>query len=333
MAVTVKMASNNSSTFEVNAYLAVYSCSLILFALPGLLLNGLVVVALFRELAKKQGRAQWIILLNIGLAGLVTTLTMGTLSASRLSFVNNVQEGAVWKCRIGFAAFHISIASRTASLAVLSVVMYIIIKHGPSKVKLYPLIAAIIILWMIVVISGIPYLTPAYKFTAFRNEILVCDTTFTPAAYAHISLSLLIIDIPGRTISIFTIIAAAVHVKRSTVTDFSPTKRSLLRFTVVLFIINILIVLTNVLGTLGVVLPMGADVAVLVWLSLAINIAIILPAVVVPVLMMIIFKPIWSAVKGLLTCRRCRAFARGTVSLLVPEDAGLRLCIPNPEHE
>ena len=58
-------------------------------------------------------------------------------------------------------------------------------------------------------------------------------------------------------------------------------------------------------------MPVGADVAVLVWLNLAVNIAVVLPTVVVPVLMMILFKPIGSAVKGLLTCRRCRALAHG----------------------
>ena len=89
--VTRNMASNNSSelpelatSFEVNSYLALNSCLLIFFALPGLILNGLAAVALAGELAKKQGRAQWIILLNISLAGLVTALTLGTVSTSRL---------------------------------------------------------------------------------------------------------------------------------------------------------------------------------------------------------------------------------------------------------
>ena len=174
------------------------------------------------------------------------------------------------------AAFHISIAIRTASLAVLSVIVFIIIKHGMSKVKLYPLTAAIIILWMIVVISGIPYLTPAYEYEAFRNGILICDTTLTRVAYVHISLSILFIDIPGRFISVFTVIAAAIHVKRRSVRDYNPIKKSFFRFSVVLLL--------------------------LVWLNLTINIAICLPAVVVPVLMMIIFKPIRNAVKSLLTC-------------------------------
>ena len=314
------MASNNSSgptavssSFEVNSYLAVNACALIFFALPGLMLNGLVAAALAGELAKKQGRSQWIILLNISLAGLVTTLSLGALSATRLFLVNNVQEGAVWLCRIGFSALHISIAIRTASLALLSVVVYIIIKHGLSKVKLPPLIAALVILWVVVVLSGFPYLTPAYQFQPFRNGVLVCDTTFTSSAYAHIGLSLLFIDIPGRLISICTIIAAAVHVKRSNVTDFNPIKRSLLRFSVVLLCINLLILLTNIIGTLGFVLPMGADASVLVWLSLPIYVAIFLPAVIVPFLMMILFKPIWSAVKSLIMCQRCRT--RGEVSI------------------
>ena len=325
--VTMNVASNNSSevpefgtTFEVNSYLAVNSCLLVFIAVPGLLLNGLLVITLAGLMAKKQGRAQWIILLNIALAGLVTTLGSGTLSVSRLFLINKEQESAEWVCRVSQAAFHISIAIRTASLAVLSVIVFIIIKHGMSKVKLYPLTAAIIILWMIVVISGIPYLTPAYEYEAFRNGILICDTTLTRVAYAHISLSILFIDIPGRFISVFTVIAAAIHVKRRSVRDYNPIKKSFFRFSVVLLCINILVALVNIIATLGYVLPIGTseDVAVLVWLNSTINIAICLPAVVVPVLMMIIFKPIRNAVKSLLTCRRCREPAHSAISMPVP---------------
>ena len=182
------MASNNSSSFEVNSFLAVSSCALIFFALLGLILNGLVAVALAGEIAKKQGRAQWIILFNISLAGLVTTLSLSVLSRSRLFRANNVQEGAVWLCQIGCSAVHISIAICTASLALLSVVVYIIIKHGLSKVKLAPLIASVVILWVVVLLSGLPYLTPAYQYEPFRNGILVCGTTFTSSAYAHYQL-------------------------------------------------------------------------------------------------------------------------------------------------
>ena len=313
------MSSNNSSelldfSFEVNSYLAVNSCVLIFLALPGLVLNCLVAVALVGEITKKQGRAQWIILLNISLAGLVTTLSLSALSASRLFLVNNVQGGAVWLCSFTFSVIHTSVAIRTASLVLLSVVVYIIIKHGLSKVKLAPLIASVVILWVVVVLSGLPYFAPAYQYEPFRKGILVCDTTFTSSAYAHISLTFLFIDIPGRLISVCTIIAAVVHVKQKTVTDFNPIKRSLLRFSVVLLCINVLILLTNMVGTLGFVLPSGADVSVLVWLSLIIYVALFLPAIVVPVLMMVLFKPIWSAVKGLLMCKNCRARGHGEVS-------------------
>ena len=56
------MSSNNSSepidfSFEVNSYLAVNSSVLIFLALPGLVLNALVAVALAGKIAKKQGRS------------------------------------------------------------------------------------------------------------------------------------------------------------------------------------------------------------------------------------------------------------------------------------
>ena len=319
--VTRNMASNNSSklpelatSFEVNSYLALNTCLLIFFAIPGLILNGLAAVALAGELAKKQGRAQWIILVNLSLAGLAKTLTLGAVSISSLSLFNNVQDSAEWLCRFTQAIFDISIAICTVSLALLSVVVYIIIKHGQSKVKLFPLIAAIVILWVVFVLTGIPYFTPAYQYEAFRKGILVCDTTLTTVAYVHIGLSVLFIDTPARLISIVTIIAAAVHVKRNTVTELSPIKRSFLRFSVIMLLINILTLFANIGVSLAFVLPMGADVAVLVWLRLTANIVIVLPTLVAPVLMMVLFKPIRSAVKGLFTCRICRTLAHGEVS-------------------
>ena len=312
------MASNNSSeiatSFEVNSYLALNSCLLIFFALPGLILNGLAAVALDGELAKKQGRAQWIILFNLSFAGLVTALTLGAVSISRLLFFNNVQDSAVWLCRFTQAIFDISIAICTVSLALLSVVVYIIIKHGLSKVKLLPHIAAIVIFWVVFVLTGIPYFTPAYQYEAFRKGILVCDTTLTTVAYVHIGLSVLFIDTPARFISIVTIIAAAVHVKRNTVTDLSPIKRSFLRFSVIMLLIKLLTLLANIVALLVFVLPKGADVAVWVWLRLTAKIVVVLPTLVVPVLMMVLFKPVWFAVKGLFTCRMCRTLAHGEVS-------------------
>ena len=314
------MASNNSSeltafgsSFEVNSYLAVNACALIFFALPGLILNGLVAVALAGELAKKQGRAQWIILLNISFTGIVTTLSLAVLGATSLFLVNSVQEDATWMCRVISSVVHTSIAIRTASLALLSVVVYIIIKHGLSKVKLPALIASVVILWVTVVLSaGFPFFTPAYQFEAFRNGILICDTMFTSAADAHFWLTILFIEVPGYLISVCTVIAAAVYVKRNTVTDFNPIKRSLLRFSVVLLCTNILILITNAFATLGLALATNADVTVLVWLTLFADIITFLQTLVVPVLMMVMFKPIWSAVKSLLTCQRCKA--RGKVS-------------------
>ena len=127
----------------MNSYLALNSCLLIFFAFPGLILNGLVAAALAGEIAKKQGRVQWIILLNFSLTGIVTTLSLGSVSTSRLILFNNANEGVEWLCRVSQATFHTSIGIRTASLALLSVVVYIIIKHGLSKVKLPPLVAAL----------------------------------------------------------------------------------------------------------------------------------------------------------------------------------------------
>ena len=311
------MASNNSSelpglefssSFEVISYLVLNSFLLIFFALPGLILNGLVAVALAGEITKKQGRAQWILLLNISLAGLATTLTVGSVCASSLLLVSNVHETAEWLCRVSLTVYHISIAIRTASLALLSVVVYIIIKHGLSKVKLAPLIASVVILWVVVLLSGLPYLTPAYQYRELRKDILVCVAVFTSSAYVHIGFTLLFIDIPGRLTSVIAIIAAVAHVHKNTVTDFHPIKKSFLRFSVILLCINILILLTNVIGTIIFVLPMDADIAVLIWLNFTATFVIVLPTIVVPVLMMALFNRVSSAVKDLLTGKRCRGW-------------------------
>ena len=76
---------------------------------------------------------------NISLSGLVTTLSLGSINIALLFLANEVQRGAVFLCGIGISVLHISIAIRTASLALHTVVVFIIIKHGLSKVMLPPL--------------------------------------------------------------------------------------------------------------------------------------------------------------------------------------------------
>ena len=75
------------------------------------------------------------------------------------------------RCVESVSDIHISIAIRIASLALLSVVVYIIIKHGLSKVKVPPLIASVVILWVVVVLSGLPY--PSHQRTSVSQQVMV----------------------------------------------------------------------------------------------------------------------------------------------------------------
>ena len=125
-------------------------------------------------------------------------------------------------------------------------------------------VVSVVILWVVVVLSSLPYLTPAYQYEVFRGGILLCNTMLTRIPYAHIGLSTLFIDTSARLISIIAIIAAGCHIRQNTVTNFNPIKKSLLRFSIILLCIHFLILTANIVATLAFVLQSDADIAVFI---------------------------------------------------------------------
>ena len=51
----------------------------------------------------------------------------------------------------------------------ISVTVFITIKHGAKKIKTFPLFIALVIMWVIEIVSAVPYFTAAYEIETFLD--------------------------------------------------------------------------------------------------------------------------------------------------------------------
>ena len=62
---------------------------------------------------------------------------------------------------------------RNMMWATLTVVIYLSVHGGIKKVKVIPLMVAIVIMWLFAVVTVIPYVTPAYGHETLLDGVII----------------------------------------------------------------------------------------------------------------------------------------------------------------
>ena len=234
--------------FAANAVAIAFVCS------TGGILNAVIIVALLFNRHLKKLATLRPILFNIAVAGLVTTAALATLNISRmLALVHHVEEAA-YACRTFNALLHISIGMRTLLLVTISVTVFITIKHGAKEIRVFPLCIALGIMWVIEIASAVPYFTAAYEIGTFLDGVN-CITELNSLSYGHIAVSLALGDMPSRILAVIMVICTVVHIKKNTITEETLMKRAMIRFAVLLLLMNFVTLFANALPAAHFVLP------------------------------------------------------------------------------
>ena len=292
-----------ASVLGVPGYFAVNAVAIALVCSLGGTLNAVILIALFCNRHLKKLTLQPI-LLNITVAGLVTTAALVMLNISRMLALVHRLEEAVYTCRTFNALLHVSIGMRTLLLMTISVTVFITIKHGAKKIKSFPLFIALAIMWVIEIVSAVPYFTAAYEIETFLDGVN-CITELNSLSYGHIAVSMALGDMPARVIAVVMVICTVVHIKKNTITEELTMKRAMIRFAVLLLLINFVTLFANALPAAHFVLPDLITPTAYVILKAFTYIFLCIPVVATPVLMMAIFKPVSKAVKEVVTCQSC----------------------------
>ena len=301
-----------ASVFGVQGYTAMMTVLLVLLVPPQLFLSIITIVGLCAGKEFRKIKAQRNIMIGIGATGFTSSMIVIMYAIGEYLFLNRHREAGVVFCHGGALFYHINASMRSILLASLSVTVFITIKHGHQKIKVTYLNIALVVMFVIVLLLGIVYFFPSAVDYSSQFDGVLCVANVRSGGYAAIGIAIVLLDIPPRIISIAVVIASLVFVKKqsNTLTGENRLKIAMLKFTVLLVILNIVVFVTNYVALIPFFL-FATFQDQLDFTGLAIFRQIIdfilpsVPAVITPLMMMAVFKPLRTAIKTLLSSCCC----------------------------
>ena len=301
-----------ASVLGVQGYTAMVTVLLVLLVPPQLFLSIITIAGLCAGKDFKKITAQRNIMIGIAIMGFVSSMVVIMHAVAEYLFLNHHKQAGAVFCHGGALSYHIYAGMRNVLLTTFSVTVFITIKHGHQKIKVTYLNIALVVMLVIVLLLGIVYFFPSAVDFSFQFDGVLCVAKPRPAGYAGIGIALALVDIPSRIISIAVVIASLVLVKKhsSTLIGDNRLKKAMVKFTVLLVILNIVVFVANY----GAVIPFLLLATLqdqLDFAGLAIFRQLIdfilpsVPAVITPLMMIAVFKPLRTAIKTLLSSCRC----------------------------
>ena len=302
-----------ASVLGVQGYTAFVTVLLVLLVPPQLFLTIITIVGLCTGKEFRKIKAQRNIMIGNAVMGFVSVIRMMMTATAEYLFLHHHKEAGVVFCQGATLFYHIDAVMRNVFIATLAVTVFITIKHGHQKIKVTYLNIALVVMFVIVLLLGIVYFFPSAVDYSFPFDGVLCLAKFRTGGYAVIGISSALLDIPPRIISIVVVIASLVLVKKhsSTLTGDSRLKIAMVKFTVLLVILSIVVFVANNGGALITFLLFVTFQDQLDFTGLAVYRQLIfflipsVPAVITPLMMMVVFKPLRTAIKTLLFSSCC----------------------------
>ena len=301
-----------ASVLGVQGYTAMVTVLLVLLVPPQLFLSIITIAGLCAGKEFKKIKAQRNIMIGMATMGFVSSMVVIMYAVAEDLFLHHHKEAGVVFCHGATLFYHIYAAMRNILLASLSVTVFITIKHGHQKIKVTYLNIAIVVMFVIALLLGIVYFFPSAVDFSFQFDGVICLPNPSPSGYAGIGIALVLFDIPSRIISIVVVLASLVLVKKhsSTLIGDNRLKIAMVKFTVLLVILNIVVFVANYVALVPFLL-LATFQDQLDFAGLAIFRQLIdfilpsVPAVITPLMMIAVFKPLRTAIKTLLSSCRC----------------------------
>ena len=283
-------------------YFALYGLSLAVFCPVQLFLNALVMAAVLTSPVFKTVQSQRIVLVHITAVGLLIDIALSIRSISGMILTSGLHGPGAGLCQLAAVVLHTALAMRNMTWATLTVVFYLVIRCGIKKVKIVPLMGAIVIMWLFAAATAIPYVTPAYSYDNLLDGV-ICVTELSAAAIVHLALFYVSADLSSHVVVICFVVATIVYVKRNTMNTEAPMNRAMVKFAVFLLIVTFVTLGVNFLGFVPLALGEAATLAIVVWFHLlSTHLLLSLPGILTPLLMAATFRPVRESMKNILTC-------------------------------
>ena len=289
-----------ASVLGVQEYTAMVTVLLVLLVPPQLFLSVITIAGLCAGKDFKKIKVQRNLMIAITAMGFISSITVVMLAIAEYLFLNHHKEAGVVFCHSSYLFRHIDYALRDIFMVFFSFSIFIVIKHGQSKLRGIYINIALFISILIVFILGIIYVVPPAINFSFQLDGVFCFPLIFDGGLAGIILTLVFINIPERICSLGIAIAIIVFVKKhsTALAENEKLKRAIVKFVAMIVVLNAIIVV-------GIILPFViswiavVDVATfVVFLHLLFFLLPSTQAIIIPLMMIAVFKSLRVAIKA-----------------------------------
>jgi hypothetical protein len=293
-----------ASVLGVQGYTALVSVLLVLLVPPQLFLSTLTIAGLCTGKTFRKIKAQRNLMIGIAAMGFVSSMILLMYAIAEYLFLNHKKDTGVVFCHAATLFYQINSGMRIYLLASLSVIVLIIIRYGSEKIRMIYLNIALFVMFAVVFLLGIIYFFPSAVNFSFQLDGVLCLSNILPGGYVGIGLSLALIDIPSRLISIGVVIASVVFIKKYSLNEDKKLKVAMVKFMVLLVILNVIVFIATYIALIPFLLLSTYQdqfdlKGLAIFRQLTDFILPSVPAIVTPLMMIAVFRPLRVAIKRL----------------------------------
>ena len=306
---TVSDPSMYTSIFGVEGYYAVVSVLLAILVPAQLFLSVITIVGLCVGKEFKQFKLQRALMIAMVAMGFVSSTSVVMYSIAEYLFLHHNTEAGAAFCHGGLLFGYLDYVLRDVLLVFFSVLVFIVIKYGRQKVRVAYFTIALLLVVSPIVIVSIVFLIPSVVDFSLPLDGAVCRGQGSLASYTNLAVLLALTNIPLRVISAGIVIAILVFVKQhsDTLGQNKKFKVAVFKFMAIVTIMNGLFIVQGILLFVVPLLVRVNETAFIVIAHLVYFVLPNIPAIITPLLLMVVFKPLTAAIKTLLLPSCCES--------------------------
>ena len=300
-----------ASILGVEGYYAFVSVLLATLVPAQLFLSIITIVGLCVGKEFKQFKLQRALMIAIVAMGFVSATSVVMYSIAEYLFLNRNTEAGAAFCHGGLLFGYLDYMLRDVFLVFFSVLVFIVIKYGRQKVRVAYFSIALLLVVSTILIVSIVFLFPSVLNYSLPFDGVVCYPQAPLASYASLAVLSTLTSILLRAISVGIVIAILVFVKQhsDTLDENKKFKVAVLKFLAIVTIMNILLIVQFILQFVVPPLFSVNETAFIVNAHLVYFLLPNVPAIITPLLLIVVFKPLTAAIKTLLLpscCGNCQ---------------------------
>ena len=298
-----------ASIFGVEGYYAVVSVLLATLVPAQLFLSVITIVGLCVGKEFKQFKLQRALMIAMVAMGFVSATSVVMYSIAEYLFLHRNTEAGAAFCHGGLLLGYLDYVLRDVFLVFFSVLVFIVIKYGRQKVRVAYFSIALLLVVSPILIVSIVFLIPSVVDFSLPLDGVVCRGQGSLASYTSLTVLFILTSIPLRVISVGIVIATLVLVKQhsDTLDENKKFKVAVFKFLAIVTIMNALLIVKFILQFVLPPLVRVNETAFVVNAHLVYFLLPNVPAIITPLLLMAVFKPLTAAIKTLLLPSCCKS--------------------------